>query len=229
MLEALAASETGALMRLCSWDLYEIGDTFSAENEGLKGRVVRDIAAEQGISPFDCLVDIVLADELRTILWPLPPDDDDASWALRQQVWADDRAILGGSDAGAHLDRMLGSNYPTRFLADCLRGRRLVPVERAVQMMTSVPAALFGLRDRGVLEVGAHGDVVVFDPETVDSELVTMVHDLPGGTPRLFAGSVGVEHVLVNGVEIVADGAPTEATPGKVLRSGRDTYTPALA
>ncbi len=228
MLKELAAAETGALMRLCSWELYEIGDTFSAANEGLKGRVVRDIAAERGIDPFDCLLDIVLEDELRTILWPLPPDDDDASWALRQTVWDDSRAILGGSDAGAHLDRMLGSNYPTRFLADCLRGRKLVPLERAVQMMTTVPASLFGLRDRGALIEGNYADIVIFDPETVDSELVTMVHDLPGDTPRLFAGSVGIESVLVNGVEIVHGGESTESTPGTVLRSGRDTYTPAL-
>lgn len=183
--EGLVAAETGALMRLCSWELYEIGDTFSAANEGLKGRVVRDIAAERGIDPFDCLLDIVLEDELRTILRPLPPDDDDASWALRQTVWDDSRAILGGSDAGAHLDRMLGSNYPTRFLADRLRGRKLVPLERAVQMMTTVPASLFGLRDRGALIEGNYADIVIFDPETVDSELVTMVMICPA-TRRSF-------------------------------------------
>lgn len=228
MLRELAASETGALMRLCSWDLYEIGDTFSEANEGLKGRVIRDIAAERKQEPFDCLLDIVLNDDLQTILWPLPPDDDDESWALRQHVWDDSRAILGGSDAGAHLDRMLGSNYPTRFLADCIRGRKLVSMERAIQMMTSVPAELFGLRDRGTLTPGSNADLVIFDPETIDSELVTMVHDLPGDTPRLFAGAVGIDAVLVNGKAIVENGAATGETPGKVLRSGTDTKTPAL-
>ncbi len=228
MLRELAASETGALKRLTSWPLYEIGDTFSAENEGLKGRVIADIAAERGEDPFDCLVRIALNDRLQTILWPLPPDDDDASWALRKVVWDEPDVILGGSDAGAHLDRMLGSNYPTRFLADCIRGRKLVGLERAVQMLTQVPAQLFGLADRGVVRRGAVADLVVFDPNTIDSAPVSMVHDLPGGTPRLYAGSVGVEHVFVNGVETISAGVPTGATPGVVLRSGRDTVTPSL-
>ena len=86
------------------------------------------------------LLDIVLADDFKTILWPLPTDDDDASWELRRQVWEGSGAILGGSDAGAHLDRMLGSNYPSKFLGDSLRGRQLVSLERAVQMMTHKPA-----------------------------------------------------------------------------------------
>ena len=59
--------------------------------------------------------------------------------------------MVGGSDAGAHLDRMCGSNYPTAFLEDCPRGRKLVPVTQAVHMMTGQPAALFGLRERGLL------------------------------------------------------------------------------
>ncbi len=228
VLRELAASETGALKRLTSWALFEIGDTFSPENEGLKGRVIGDIAAERGEDPFDCLVKIVLNDDLRTILWPLPPDDDAESWALRRAVWDEPGVILGGSDAGAHLDRMLGSNYPTRFLADCLRGRQLVGLERAVHMLTQVPAELFGLRDRGVVRVGALADLVVFDPNEVDSAPVSMVHDLPGDTPRLYAGSQGVAHVFVNGVETVQSGEPTGATPGIVLRSGRDTATPTL-
>ena len=62
--------------------------------------------------------------------------------------------MLGGSDAGAHLDRMCGAPYTTRFLADCLRGRQLVSLERAVQLITDAPAPLFGLRDRGVLARG---------------------------------------------------------------------------
>ena len=92
-------------------------------------------------------------------------------------------------------------------------------------MMTAVPAELFGLRDRGVIREGAHADLVLFDPETVDSELLTMVDDLPGGTGRLYAGSVGVRSVLVGGVEVVRDGASTGNLPGSVIRSGVDTDT----
>ena len=80
---------------------------------------------------------------------PVPKDDDGASWELRRQVWNDPRALIGGSDAGAHLDRMCGAPYTTRFLGDCLRGRKLVPLERAVQLITSAPAELFGLRVMG--------------------------------------------------------------------------------
>ena len=134
----------------------------------------------------------MVADELRTVLWPIPPDGDDASWELRRQTWADDRAMLGGSDAGAHLDRMCGAPFPTRFLGDTLRGRKLVPLERAVQLMTQVPAELFGLSDRGTLAEGFHADIAIVDPETVGSELAELVHDLPGDSPRLTADSIGV-------------------------------------
>jgi len=100
-----------------------------------------------------------------------------------------------------------------------------VSLERAVQLITSAPASLFGLRDRGVLRDGARADVVVFDPATVDADDATLVRDLPGDSARLTAGSQGIVRVLVNGVAIVEDGKPTGATPGTVLRSGRDTDT----
>ena len=225
LLEKATSKDAGVFRRLADFGRYVIGDTFSPENEGLSGRVVQDIADERGVEAFDALVDIALADELRTVLWPMPPDNDPDTWALRQRFWQDPRVMLGGSDAGAHLDRMCGAPYTTRFLGDCLHGRRLVPLERAVQMITEDPARLLGLRDRGTLVDGAHADVVVFDPETIGSEPATLVHDLPGDTPRLTAGSLGIRRVFVNGVETVVDGAATGALPGTVLRSGRDTET----
>jgi N-acyl-D-aspartate/D-glutamate deacylase len=215
----------GVFRRLGNFKRYVIGDTFSEANAGLKGRQVADIATERGQEPFDALLDVVLADDLRTILWPMPTDNNADSWELRRTTWEDPRVMLGGSDAGAHLDRMCGAPYTTRFLGDMLRGRKLIGLERAVQMITDHPARLFGLRERGRLEVGYHADVVVFDPATVGSEDATLVADLPGGSARLTAGSIGVTRVLVNGVETVADGKATGATPGTVLRSGRDTAT----
>ena len=226
-LKAGAASpEAGVFARLTGWDIYVVGDTFSAANEGLSGRRIGDLAAERGdADPFDTLLDVVVADDLRTVLWPGATDNDDESWRLRREAWDHPSVMLGGSDAGAHLDRMQGANYSTRFIADCLRGRQLTSLEHAVQLLTSVPAALFGLRDRGVVREGAHADLVLFDPATVDSERLTLVDDLPGGTPRLYAGSVGVTGVWVAGTKVVADGVSTGARPGQVLRSGRDTDT----
>jgi len=223
--ELAHAKEAGVFRRLASWGNYVIGDTYSDANRGLQWRDVADIAAERGSPEFDTLLDIVIADDLRTVLWPKPSDRDDASWQLRSQIWKDPRAMLGGSDAGAHLDRMCGANYPTAFIGDCLRRRKLVPVERAVQMITQAPARLFGIRDRGLVAEGFAADLLVFDPETVNSEQAQLVNDLPGGAPRLFAESIGVVRVLVNGTETIADGKPTGELPGNVLRSGRDTVT----
>jgi N-acyl-D-aspartate/D-glutamate deacylase len=219
------SDEAGVFRRLADWRHYVLGDTYSAANEGLKGRTVEAVAAERGTAPFDTLLDIVLADDLRTILWPIAPDGDAASWSLRKDVWDDPRAMLGGSDAGAHLDRMCGAPYTTRFLGDMINGRQLLPLERAVQMITSDPAALFGLRDRGVIREGARADLVLFDPERIGSDHATLVADLPGGSARLTAGAQGVRHVFVNGVETASDNTSTGATPGAVLRSGRDTAT----
>lgn len=225
LLERANSPEAGVFRRLANFGRYVIGDTYSDANAGLKGRTVKDIAAERCREPFDTLAEIVINDELRTVLWPMPNDNDPDTWSLRRQAWQEPDVMLGGSDAGAHLDRMAGAPFPTRFLADAVRGRRLVPLERAVQMITGEQAEAFGLRERGFIRAGYHADLVVFDPQTVGSRDATLVQDLPGNAPRLTAGSTGIVRVLVNGVETVRDGAATGERPGTVLRSGRDTAT----
>ncbi|MCX5312486.1 amidohydrolase family protein [Streptomyces sp. NBC_00154] len=225
MLRRADSKEAGVFRRLADFGRYVIGDTYSAANEGLSGRVVRDIAAERGQDPFHCLVEICAADELRTVLWPMPTDNDPDSWALRQRTWQHEDVLLGGSDAGAHLDRMCGAPYTTRFLGDCLRGRKLVPLEQAVKMLSDDPAQLFGLRDRGRIQEGFHADLVLFDPERIDAGPATLVHDLPGDSPRLDSKAIGIVSVRVNGVETLRDDKVTGAVPGTVLRSGRDTRT----
>jgi N-acyl-D-aspartate/D-glutamate deacylase len=229
LLEGSRSKEAGVFLRVADFPNFRIGETFSEANRGLSGRLVKDIAAERGAEPFDTLVDIVLADELRTVLWPEPPDDDEASWKLRRRAWDHAHIMLGGSDAGAHLDRMCGAPYTTQFLADCLRGRKLMPLERAVQALSDVPARLFGLTERGRVAPGYHADLVLFDPETVGAGRIVTRRDLPGESERLFAESKGVRRVWVNGEPIVVDGQATDARPGRVLRAGRDTHRKGLA
>ena len=217
--------EAGVFGALAKGERFQIGETFAPQNREFAHRKVSDIAAEIGKNPFDTLLDIVVADELRTALWPLPTDDDVDSWKLRLEVWRDERAMIGGSDAGAHLDRMCGSGYPTAFLGEVVRERQLLPLEEAVHMMTGVPAALFGLRDRGRVAPGTAADLVLFDPATVGSGQIQTRADLPGGTERMFCDATGVSRVLVNGRDIVVEGKETGDTPGRILRSGRDTDT----
>ncbi|MEU1625838.1 amidohydrolase family protein [Streptomyces sp. NPDC020096] len=225
MLRRAHSPEAGVFRRLADFGRYVIGDTYSEENAGLIGRRVSDIAADRGQEPFEALVDICANDRLRTVLWPMPRDNDPASWELRRQTWEHEDVMLGGSDAGAHLDRMCGAPYTTRFLGDCLRGRKLVGLERAVRMLTGDPARLYGLRLRGRIAEGYFADLVLFDPERIEAGPATLVHDLPGDSPRLDSKALGVVSVRVNGVETIRDDVVTGAVPGTVLRSGRDTET----
>jgi N-acyl-D-aspartate/D-glutamate deacylase len=223
--EMVRSAKGTVFERLADFSHYRIGDTVAPENKRYENRLTTDIAAEMGLDPAEALIEVAVADEYRTVLWPLPGADSDADWMARRALWEQPDVLLGGSDAGAHLDRMLGSLYPTRFLADTLRGRRLISLERAIHLMTDAPARLFGLAGRGRIRPGGWADVVVFDPEIIDSGPPRRVHDLPGQSLRLISESVGLHRVFVNGQPAVADGVATGALPGKVLRSGRDTET----
>jgi N-acyl-D-aspartate/D-glutamate deacylase len=221
--------EAGVLRGVAHWGSYQIGAGPNASLDPLRDRSVADIAEERGQDEFDTLVEIVTADELSTILWPISRADDDSSWQLRREVWDNPNIMLGGSDAGAHLDRMCGAPYPTLFLADVLRGRKLVPLERAIAMMTSEPADLFGLNGRGRLVVGSHADLVLFDPEKIGATGAYPVNDLPDGSVRLVSDAIGIRKVVVNGRIIVDEGESTGQTSGTLLRSGRDTRTVTLS
>jgi len=222
------SEEAGILRHLADWKRLRILETFSPDNEGLAGRSVGDVASARGCDPFDALLDVVGADQLRTGLSPPMPAATEDDWKLRAGAWKDDRTVVGGSDAGAHLDMMCGAVYSTSLLAS-VREHATVPWEQAVRQLTDVPASLYGLRDRGRVAPGHFADLTVFDPASVAPGPERTLEDLPGGAARLFAGSTGVEHVFVNGTAVVAGGRLTGATPGTVLRSGRDTYTVSVA
>ena len=217
--------EAGVLGGLARWERLEIVEGFTEETRALEGRLVGDVAAEQHKEPFDALLDVVVADGLRTGLRPdFGGPEPDEVWEERARVWRDPRTVVGGSDAGAHLDMMCGASYSTFLVGDAVR-RGLLPLEAAVHELTDVPARLYGLRDRGRISEGAHADLVIFDPATVGPRGERTLDDLPGGASRIVVEANGIEHVLVAGIEIVREGSFTGATPGTVLRSGRDTET----
>ena len=184
-----------------------------------------DIAAERGTAPFDTLLDIVLADDLRTVLWPNTDDGDEATWEMRG------RDLERPARHGRRLRRRRAPRPHVRLelpdrssSATACAGRKLVPVEKAVHMLTAQPAQLFGLRDRGLVREGYVADLV-----RVRSRDGRLRAGPPGPRPARWTplastpARTGSSRVLVNGVETIRDGAPTGALPGALLRSGRDT------
>jgi N-acyl-D-aspartate/D-glutamate deacylase len=225
-LDAGAQSEEAGILRgLANWARLVIVETFAPENDDATGRSVGEVAAARGGEPFDTLLDVVIADELRTGLTPAPFGDDAADWRLRADVWRHPDAVIGGSDAGAHLDMMCGAIYTTSLLGHGVRAHQVVTLEEAVRLITDVPARLYGLRQRGRIAEGWHADLVMFDPATIDHGPERTQYDLPAGAPRLVADAHGISSVWVGGLEVCRDGTATGAMPGTVLRSGRDTET----
>ena len=223
--EGAHSPEAGVLRGLANWARLIIVETFAPENADATGYSVGEVAAARGGEPFDTLCDIVIADELRTGLTPPRTDDDLADWQARAEVWQHRDAVIGGSDAGAHLDMMCGAIYTTSLLGHGVREHQVVTLEEAVRLITDVPARLYGLRHRGRIAPGWHADLVLFDPATVDHGPERTRYDLPASAPRLVADARGISSVLVGGVEVCHDGVATGALPGTVLRSGRDTDT----
>ena len=223
--EGAHSKAAGILRGLANWERLNVVETFAPQNADASGRSVGEVAAARGREPFDTLLDVVIADELRTGLSPAPFGDDAADWRMRAQVWRNRDAVIGGSDAGAHLDMMCGAIYTTSLLGHGVREHQVVTLEEAVRLITDVPARLYGLRERGRIVPGWHADLVMFDPATVDHGPERTHYDLPAGAPRLVADARGITSVWVSGVEVCHDGAATGALPGTVLRSGRDTDT----
>jgi N-acyl-D-aspartate/D-glutamate deacylase len=227
-LGALAAS-TRTMVPVANWPDKVIVQTFTEETKRYEGRRVGDIAAEERKSPFDALLDIVVTDGLRTsFVTPRAPITD-ADWDVREALWRDPRTVIGGSDAGAHLDMMSTFTYTTDLFKDGVREQGRITTEEAVKLLAADPARLYGLVDRGVLAEGAAADVVVFDETMIAPAPVTTRFDLPGGGARLHADAIGIQHVLVNGQPIVSDRELTGTRPGVLLRGGRDSTTPSLS
>jgi N-acyl-D-aspartate/D-glutamate deacylase len=218
--------ETAALKTMSRFEKHLVVSVKCEANKCLEGRRVGEIAAERGVTPLEALLDVALADDLETVFQPDLGGEDADSWDQRRRLYADDRTLVGASDAGAHLDILDSFSFSTTVLARAVREKGILSLEAAVHQMTQRPAVYFGLIDRGAIRLGAHADIVVFDPATVGRGPTYRRFDVPGGGDyRLYADAVGIDHVLVNGVEIVRGGVHTGALPGTVLRSGRDTRT----
>jgi N-acyl-D-aspartate/D-glutamate deacylase len=193
----------------------------SPSHPELVDRSVIGLAEERDCTPLDVVLDISLDDDLKSRFWSvLANDDPDAiAWLLPR-----DNVLLGLADSGAHVSQLCDACFATDLLGNWVRDRKVMSLERAVHKLTAEPAGVYGLADRGSVEVGKAADLCVFDPDVVDPGPLRRVYDFPADGERLTADRpLGMTHVLVNGVVIRTDGEPVpeglDARPGALLRS----------
>ncbi|BBK33814.1 N-acyl-D-aspartate/D-glutamate deacylase [Stella humosa] len=199
------------------WERLHLVNAGRPENAGLEGRSLADLAAERGVDPLDCILDIALEEDLETEFTAVLLNAEEAGVA---PLLTDPDTHISLSDAGAHLTFLCDAGYGLHLLGHWVRGRGVLSFEEAVRRLTAQPADLFGIADRGRLAPGKAADLLLVDPLTIGRGPKRKVHDLPAGAPRLVTDPVGIHGVWVNGTRIVDDNRviDTGRRPGKVLR-----------
>ncbi len=136
-----------------------------------------------------------------------------------EAMLAHPQVVIGLGDSGAHCGQIMDASLPTYYLTYWVRERERFPLELAIRKLTSEPAELYSLPDRGAIRPGAYADINVFDFEQLRLAAPEFVHDFPTGSGRYIQKSSGYPYTLVNG-EVFMEGLEhTGALAGTVLRS----------
>jgi N-acyl-D-aspartate/D-glutamate deacylase len=198
------------------WSTVRVLKVARPEHAGLVGRTVADLARERGVREIDAVADLALAEDLETRFVVDGAANGDP--AAVGEMLRSPQAIVGFSDAGAHVNTLCGAGDTSLLLSRWVRELGVLSLEQGVRALTFDPLSVMGVADRGLLRPGYRADLVTFDPATIDYAPTRSVSDLPGGGTRLVREAPGIHSVVVNGELVVQDGELTGALPGSVLR-----------
>ena len=202
--------------------IYAIGDP--PDYEPTPDMTVAAIAAARGEDPLSTMYDLMLdADAGAMLMLPFFNYADGDCGAIYEMLQSP-AGVSGLSDGGAHCGLICDASYPTFLLTHWARDRHRGPkfsLEYVVRKQTMDTATLFGLSDRGVIQVGKKADINVIDMDALRLGVPKMVHDLPAGGRRLLQGATGYDATIVSGVVTRRHGVDTGARPGRLVRGVR--------
>ncbi len=213
----------GALRMATNWaGMFRLGQ--ECDYEPSPETSVAATAARDGRDPQDVALEWLLEDDGKALLFsPLGSYVDGDHEAIRTML-EHSASVVGLSDGGAHCGLICDASFPTYLLThwvrDRARGDRL-PLEHVINKQTKVTADVYGLGDRGSLEVGKRADINVIDLEALRLHVPEMVFDLPAGGRRLIQPVDGYRRTIQSGQVTFIDGTPTGARPGTVIRGRR--------
>jgi N-acyl-D-aspartate/D-glutamate deacylase len=186
------------------------------KNQWMRDKSLSEVAQTQGKCIIDAFLDLVVEENLRTVIRHATGNSDKAAMT---QILNYPNAIVGLSDGGAHVQFHGGYGYSTNLLGYWVREQQVMSLEKAVRRLTFESASTFGIYDRGLLRPGMVADITVFDPDTVRTLPEDVVHDFPAGGWRVRELSEGIKCTVVNGEVLIEDGQHTGALPGRVMRN----------
>jgi N-acyl-D-amino-acid deacylase len=214
---ALREYANGQRMVIGELEAFVIEKVFGPRYKDLEGLTLKEASARTGAHIVDTMLDIAIADGLRTVFDAPPPH---TRLDLLKEIVNYPYAIPGISDGGAHTKFFCGGRYPTEFLASFTRDHSMLSLEDAHWKLSAWPALCVGIPDRGLLRPGYAADLVIYDYDKLGIEPKAVVRDLPGGEWRRVEAARGYRYIMVNGEVTLTDGQPTGATPGMLLRHG---------
>ena len=198
------------------FDRIMVAEVSPGGSQAAVGKTLRQIAAEVGRDPRDAAFNLMVEHDLQVAAIYFSMSEENLREVLAEPYVAIGsdaslRHLPSGDEAGRGLAHPRAYGTAARFLGAYVRDAGLMDWPEGIRRLTSLPADIVGLADRGRLREGAWADLVIFDRETIADRAT---YEKPAAAPA------GIRHVFVNGVQVVADGRHTGATPGRVLRRG---------
>jgi len=176
-------------------------------------------AAGQSVEAY--AYDLLLANDGQAMFYQPGANYRDGNLSAVREMLGHAQTVVGLADGGAHYGMICDASFPSYYLARWARdadATQRIPLPQAIAALTSEPAALAGLTDRGQLAVGGKADINLIDFERLNVRVPTVVHDLPAGGRRMHQRADGFVATLVSGIVTYRDGEPTGALPGRLVR-----------
>jgi len=181
-------------------------------------------AKAAGLSIEEFAYDLLLAHEGRAIFYQPAANYRDGNLNAVREMLVHPRAVVGLADGGAHYGMICDASFPTYFLTRWARDagpEQRIALPEAIAALTSAPATLAGLADRGRLAVGLKADINVIDFPRLRVHVPSVAHDLPAGGRRLRQPADGYVATVVSGTVTYRNGKATGALPGRLVRGQR--------
>jgi N-acyl-D-aspartate/D-glutamate deacylase len=192
-------------------------ECFTPETRPFENLTIGEAAERTGKHPVDAMLDVAVADDLRTVFYAEPANvSREAMRDLVGHPWI----LPGVSDGGAHTKFFTGGRYPTEFLSRIVREEGMCSLEHAHWRLSALPAHCAGFRGRGTLVEGAPADLVVYDFDRLACLPAEVAHDFPAGEWRRIQRARGYRWILVNGEVTIEDDRETHVHSGRLLRHG---------